>query len=196
MIDCTYNFDKNQYKLCGFVYLDCDTNSSKLAAVGYMDVENEENLTFLFTQLKEISNSGDNLLFMTDKDFKAMRSLRQVFTHSKILLCLFHVLQYMRTIIASACNCTVNVKNSLSTSFSKLVYSKSSEEFSLRNAAFKNEGEGVLVLPPGNQDYVELPSYYTRNWENCAEMWAIYLRSDLTTLSDNTNNRVERFVLK
>ena len=190
-IDCTYNFDTSNYKLCGFVYLDCETNSSKLAGIGYMDRECKENLSFLFNQLKEIS-TGCEAVIIVDKDFTQLSVLQEVFAACTILLCVFHVIQYMQRVIGRSCNANVDEKSSLNASFSKLLYSRSEEEYKLRNAAFKNEAAGVSVLPPGNQDYEELSCYYSRNWESCPEMWVMFHRRALPTLSDNTNNRVER----
>ncbi|OQV23274.1 hypothetical protein BV898_02726 [Hypsibius exemplaris] len=46
-----------------------------------------------------------------------------------------------------------------------------------------------------DEECEEFGEYYTDNWNNCVDRWAICQRRDLQTLGNITNNRVERFYL-
>ena len=190
-IDTTFNMDKSQYKVCGFCYLDPRTNSTIMAAVGFMEVENHENFEFLFNRLKELSGGRDDFIFIIDKDFREIHSLETVFPNSEIILCRFHVIKYMKGIIASAV-IPVEEKHTILSAFKAVVYARSEDDYDRKNRAFKNEVYGVMVNPPGNQQPVTLCGYYERRWESCAPKWVAYHRSRLVTLQDNTNNRIER----
>ena len=190
-VDATYHMDRNNYKLVGFCYLDCNTNSTVTAAVGLVDIENYSNFDFLFSELKKLAGDHEGFTLMVDKDFKQIACLEKVFPSSRICLCTFHVIKYMKEVIATAC-IPVEEREFIFERFRAVVYSHSEEHFLANNQAFKNSLHEVSFKPKGNKEYSSGLDYYTRNWELCAEMWVLYHRRDLITLNDRTNNRIER----
>ena len=49
----------------------------------------------------------------------------------------------------------------------------------------------------GNEDkayYVDLEDYYSKNWEECEQMWILLYRKNIVGVEEEfTNNRIERF---
>ena len=72
------------------------------------------------------------------------------------------------------------------------MYSVNEDQFNLNLKAFHNAIDGLTILPQGCKNEVPFMDYFSRNWENCKEMWALYFRSEYITLGDRTNNPIER----
>ena len=191
-IDTTFHVEQNNYKLCGFCYLDPHTDKSNLAGLGLMEAETCENFEYTFREIQRDMGGGrEDIIFIIDKDFKEEDTLRKVFPFCVILYCRFHVIKYMKSIVATAL-IPVHEKHPIIARFVLIVYSKSKDDFDLKCKAFMTEIEGVKVLPPGNNQMVLLSDYFVRRWQSCSKMWVEYERRHLNTMGDNTNNRIER----
>ena len=76
-----------------------------------------------------------------------------------------------------------------------LMYCQSSSRIESHLAAFEGCLNDVEV-PIGNlhmDNYVDLKTYFEKNWGNCCEMWMSIHRKNIPELeNENTNNRLER----
>ena len=187
-IDTTFNLEQSRYKVCGFCFVDPETNTTQMAGMALLDAESHENFEFAFNALKDMASGKDDFIFIVDKDMKEVNTLYKVFRNCTVLLCLFHVITYFKKIVASSL-IEVHEKHSIFAIFQSLVYAKSEDDFIRKTKAFYNEVHGVYVRPPNTDEPVLLSSYYAKNWEPEADKWVSYKRRHLPTLGDNTNNR-------
>ena len=88
------------------------TNKSEIGALAYTADETACSLDFIFRNFKKICETTKKL-FIVDKDFTQLASIRKNFSDAIILLCQFHALKFMRTLIASV-TVTVEKKNLIS----------------------------------------------------------------------------------
>ena len=123
-----------------------------------------------------------------------MRVLEELFPETRLLLCHFHVLKWMKKIISSA-PVVMSLRSQIYDSFKKLLYAYDAEEFETRYKEWTKLIEGVLVKTNSsrNSQYVSLHDYFEDNWvRSCKEMWVMYKRKNLPISAENTTNRVER----
>ena len=127
------------------------------------------------------------------KDFTEMDSIRKVFKNCRILLCRFHVVKYVKSIISTAVVDKVK-KEAILSIFKHVVWSRSRDDYEKYSKSLLAEAADIEVFPPGNQVKVYFNNYFIERWASCKDMWAAYCRGQLVTLGDNTNNRIERRV--
>ena len=143
---------------------------------------------FVLNQFSKICVRQD-LIYLIDKDFTEISSLKKNFPSSVVLLCVFHCLKFMRTLFSTIPD-IVEIKEEVMDQFKKLVYSHSEEIFGDENKKFLSLLKGLRVRN-GSGSYVSLKEYYLKNWESCKLMWVKCFRKGLPLLGDNTTNRVE-----
>ena len=188
-LDTTFEIEAARYKVMAVVYLNPTTNKSELAFAAIICDETQANIEFALKAFKRIC-VRDNLIFTVDKDFGQLAVLRTVFPEAVVLLCIFHVIKFMKVLFASA-PIVVDRKHELLESFKKILYSSSSEVFEATETEFLELCKGVTVKTGDKQ--TSLSRYYERNWRSCKEMWVRAYRKHLPHLGDNTSNRVERY---
>ena len=127
---------------------------------------------------------------MVDKDFGQLVVLNSVVPESRVLLCIFHVIRFLKGLMASA-PVLVEVKNDLLLQFRRILYANTEDAFKVEDEKFVKLAAGVTVKAKDKQ--VSLVDYYIRNWRKDDPMWVKYYRKNLPSLGDNTSNRVERF---
>ena len=186
-LDTSFNFEKAQYKVAAFVYLDPNTSKSEIAAFALMSDETAACFEIILNSFSRVCVRQD-LIFLIDKDFTEISTLKNIFPSSTILLCIFHALKYMRCLISTALE-RQEKKNEMFGQFKKLVYSRTEEVFEKENETFLEMIDKVEVKS-GNK-YVQFNDYYARNWERSRYMWVKCYRNSLPHLGDNTSNRVE-----
>lgn len=187
-IDTSFDFDASKYKLCAFCYLNPTTNKSELCALSFISQETAQNFTDVFQCFKKICIQLPSV-FILDKDFNEIAVLRKIFPNSRILLCKFHVIKYVKNLVATA-TVTVEKKNEIMNSFKAALYSRSQSDYELKKKEFLESSKDVQVRV--QKKYVLLEDQFINNWDNCKEMWVMHYRSTLPTLGDSTNNRIER----
>ena len=138
---------------------------------------------------------------MIDKDFTEIQTIKKVFFNSSILLCQFHVMKYIKTLVstsraASGSGEKVNMekKGILMTSFRAILYAKTELEAKNCCEKFLTESEAIDVRV-GNGDqayYTNLGEYFIKNWDSCSDLWMLWRRANIPDLEDDTNNRLER----
>ena len=153
--------------------------------------EGGDSLEFAFQSFQN-SILNDPAYCMIDKDFTEISTIKKIFPNCIILLCIFHVLKYQKTLISTA-RCSSDVtrvdlrEEGLNNGISK--------EAKERSDKFHKEIIGVEVRV-GNGDtgyYTNLEDYFVKNWESCKEKWLLCERRSIPGLEDeHTNNRLER----
>ena len=186
-LDTSFNFDKALYKVAAFVYLDPNTNLSEIAAFSLMSQESSSSFEFILGIFSKMCIRQD-LIFLIDKDFTEVASLKKIFPSSIVLLCIFHALKYFRTLITTAL-ARQEVKVEIFSQFKKVLYSRTEAIFEEENKIFLSLVQGVEVRT--RDSYVLLSTYYCKNWKASAHMWVKFYRNSLPLLGDNTSNRVE-----
>lgn len=199
-VDTTFNFNSENYKMSSFAYLNPVTNKGEIAMLIFLTDEGADALEFAFSTFKA-TNAHAPSYFMVDKDFNEVNTLNTVFPASSFLLCHFHVMKYMKSLIstAQAINGGTNVdyekKSEIMEDFRALLYASSEGEAHVIAEKFDKSIEGVQVRV-GNGDkayYVNLKAYFDRNWRSCSDKWLSYKRKNIPGLeNENTNNRLER----
>ena len=101
-VDTSFNVDKARYKIAAFCYLNLTTNKTEIAAIAYIADETASSLDFVFGNFSDLCNNSKDKMFIVDKDFTQIGSIKKHFPMSIILLCQFHTLKYMRTLMATA----------------------------------------------------------------------------------------------
>ena len=191
-VDTTFQVESSHYKVVGVCYLDPKIKSSAAICLALVDRETKENLEFVFEELKKIIGKKE-MIFVCDKDFTEMDSIRKVFKNCRILLCRFHVVKYVKSIISTAVVDKVK-KEAILSIFKHVVWSRSRDDYEKYSKSLLAEAADIEVFPPGNQVKVYFNNYFIERWASCKDMWAAYCRGQLVTLGDNTNNRIERRV--
>ena len=186
-LDTSFNFEKAQYKIAALVYLDPNTSKTEIAAFAVMAQETASSFEFVLSNFSKICVRQD-LVFLVDKDFTEISTLKRIFPSSTVLLCIFHALKYIRSLVATAL-IKQEEKGDIFAEFKKVLYSKSTEEFNKENEVFHDMIKNVEVRV--KDSYVKFEEYYSRNWESSKLMWVKCFRNKLPLLGDNTSNRVE-----
>ena len=186
-MDTSFEFESARYKVAAFCYLDPNSDKTEIAAFSMMSQETAHCFQFVLDEFSKICVRQD-LIFLIDKDFTEMETLRKVFPSAIVLLCVFHTLKYMRNLFATIPD-TVEIKEDIYTQFKRLVYSNSVDIFETENDKFLDMVESIKVRTV--QKYVSLKDYYVRNWLSCKLTWVGCYRKGLPLLGDNTTNRIE-----
>ena len=186
-LDTTFDMEKARYKVLAVVYLNPATNKSEVAFMALLCDESKPNVEFALQTFKKICLRYD-LIFIVDKDFGQLEVLNSVFPTALVLLCVFHVIKFMKSLIASA-PVVVDVKKDLLLQFRRIIYANSEDIFKTEDQKFVELAAGVTVKAGDKQ--VSLVEYYIRNWRSVSPMWVRYHRKNLPSLGDNTSNRVE-----
>ena len=187
-LDTSFDIEKARYKLMAVVYLNPTTNRSEVAFMALLCDESKPNVQFALAAFKKLCLRQD-LLFVVDKDFGQLEVLRELFPSAVVLLCVFHAIKFIKTLIAT-CPVVVETKSNLLLQFRRVLYSHTEDIFKLEDQKFV-EMCGNLQVKTG-ENYVSFAEYYIRNWRSCSGMWVKFYRKNLPTLGDNTSNRVER----
>ena len=199
-VDTTFNFNKEGYKMSSFAYLNPVTNKGEIAQLIFLTDEGADALEFAFSSFKA-TNAHAPGYFMVDKDFNEVNTLKTVFSKSSFLLCQFHVMKYMKSLISTAqginggTNVDYEKKSDMMEAFRVLLYANTEGEAHVMAERFDKIIEGVQVRV-GNGDkayYVNLKAYFDKNWRSCSDKWMTSKRKNIQGLEDeNTNNRLER----
>ena len=200
LFDTTYGFCEEGYKMSGFCYSNDLTSHGELGQLVFLADEGVESLEFAFQSFQKSIITCPKF-FMIDKDFNEIRTIEKVFKSSTILLCQFHVLKYLKTIIntsraASGSDVIVDIERKLNlmTLVRDMLYSKTELKMNESLEKFKDKSKDIEVKI-GNGDmaqYKNLAQYFHKNWESCTHLWVTWKRVNIPGLEDNTNNKLER----
>ncbi|KAG3065395.1 hypothetical protein PI124_g22376 [Phytophthora idaei] len=125
---------------------------------------------------------------MVDKDLNEIHVLKPIFPDTRVLLCHFHVIKWLRGAVRNDNKYGTYRSDELEQldfCVGNMVYSKSEEEFQQHADEFK------VVACRDQRD--ALWKYFETNWIACKEMWVTLYRMNLPHFRNNTNNRLQIF---
>jgi hypothetical protein len=113
-----------------------------------------------------------------------------VFEKATILLCTFHIIKYVKNLVATA-PIVIEIKNYIMTKFKNMLYAQSEELYDENKNIFLASVNDIQVRV--NMKYDSLKEQFDNNCNSsCKIMWVKCFRKKLPTLGDNTKNRIER----
>ena len=167
LVDTTFSFNKNGYKMSAFAYCNPVSNKGELAQLTFMSDEGGDAVEFAFKAFRK-SILKDPRCIMLDKDFTANHTLAKVFPNSTTLLCLFHTLKWWKSLVNTARAAAMEEvpvdiakKEAIMECFRAVVYAASNEDSEDKMRKFEEEIFGVEVRV-GNGDkgyYVDVLTY-------------------------------------
>ena len=110
-VDTSFDFDASKYKLCGFCYLNPTTNKSEFSALAFLSDETAATFRAAFKFFRDMCSQAPSV-FMLDKDFTEIGVLKEIFPNASLLLCHFHVIKYLKNLIATSPT-TVEISNDI-----------------------------------------------------------------------------------
>jgi hypothetical protein len=180
-VDSTYKLNIERFPLLVFLVED-GVGCGVPVLFSFVQHETANILTSVLKWFCEQNDISITNVIVVDKDIKLLNVLKDFFQQSTVLLCLFHVLRYIRKVII-AMKEPSSVKRELLQLVAKMVYAYSQSDY---NDAYNN-------LMTNDQFPASFRTYFTDNWHSCKEQWSMIYRQDLLTLGNNTNNRIENF---
>ena len=174
------------------VFLLCTHSVAGALPLGILIISDErtESLVQGFQMLKEmLGESGfygrlglGSLVFMTDYCMELRDALRHVWPNSRLLLCIFHVMQQVwRWLHEKKNRSQAHHKQPFIEMIKGIVYANHQEISNKINDLFNDP---LLDEYPNASSYLESVT-------DVVESWALAYRSDLTVRDNNTNNYAE-----
>ncbi|CAF1379625.1 unnamed protein product [Didymodactylos carnosus] len=180
-LDSTYKINVENFSLYCFLIQD-SLSFGQPVAISFLSHESKYHMRQLLTTFQDLyKNSTEIKTFMVDKDFIQMNLLINIFPTSRVLLCYFHVVKKWREVIARL-PITVDEKKLILRAAKRVLYSIDEATHECNIEQLKNVSS-----------HTEFDMYFRQNWLNCKEQWIFYMRKNITTLLNNTNNRIESF---
>ena len=176
-LDTTFEIESARYKLMAVVYLNPTTNKSEVAFMALMCDEVYATVEFALKTFKSFCSRND-LIFIVDKDFGQISALNKIFPESTVLLCIFHAIKFIKTLIATA-PIVVERKQAILLQFRKVLYSQTETDLYKHNEDLLKISNGVMVKTGSGEGLTSFSEYYNRNWYACKQMWVILYRKHL-----------------
>ena len=142
-MDTTFNIEEGKYKLVAFCYLDLTSDRTEVAAFALVAAEGESNFNFVLSELKSLNERND-YIFLVDKDFNGIETVRRIFPGVAVLLCTFHVFKFMKSLITTALT-KQEVKKDIYEKFRALTYCPSQSLYEELKKNFLDVIKGVEV---------------------------------------------------
>ena len=132
-------------------------------------VENEraETLETAIVQFKRVNRAWTKTqCIVVDKDFTEIAVLERQFPQARILLCQFHVLDYLhREITKSMYQLSSEVRTRLKASVKRSIYAQNKGQY---------DDEMQYMLSQLDNPSHRFMVYYQKNWDSCKERWVSY----------------------
>jgi hypothetical protein len=124
-------------------------------------------------------------VIMVDKDLNEIRTLRAYFPRARILICVFHVLKYLKHASRKReyGKISTDDHDSVDTLVHNMVYAQS-------ETAYENERRALQWLCK-SVGFIPFFDYIEKNWHTCTDMWVAYKRAKLPHFRVHTNNHLE-----
>ena len=177
-IDSTFKVNIENYLL--YVFLGHDSNLRGIPfAFCLMKNETTPNMEFMYDTLTKVFDNNLVEIIMIDKDLQNIDLLRRYFPNSNLLLCTFHVIKYLKQVVAEE-ESKENKQNVMNL-ISDLVYCKDDLQY-------------LQILKKLKEITTDkFYEYFIKNWDNCKDMWVQFYRRFLKLQGTHTNNYIEAF---
>ena len=142
-VDTTHNIDSSGFKLSAVVYYHPITGKGEVAQMAFIEDESKDVYSFLFQQLKTLV-IDDPPIIIIDKDFTELKSLETVFPLSVILLCLFHVLKYWKSMVSTA-SVELSVKDKVLELMRSMLYAQTQNHYLELFKEFSRITKDILI---------------------------------------------------
>lgn len=176
------------YQLCTFMMID-DNGRGQPVQQSLLERNADWQMSRALDHLFRIDDKiGDKVqVIMVDKDLNEIRVLRRYFPKSRVLICVFHVIKYLRTASRKPeyGKLSSDDHDAIDALVHNMVYALSSEIYETNWTSMK-----ALCTRTG---YMAFYNYMDENWNTCTEMWVMYQRSRLAHLRVHTNNHLENW---
>jgi hypothetical protein len=148
-----------------------------------IDGESITNMRAAVTAYKENNPSWTELsVIVNDKEFKELSLLREEFPGASVILCHFHVIDYLQREIAKVAYRFDSFKKiHLKNLVTLMVKAETKEKFDHYLSSMK-------ALCRKEHAFMQ---YFNKNWMKCTELWCRHLRGHTPHLDNNTTNRLE-----
>jgi Transposase len=122
--------------------------------------------------------------FIIDKDYREWQVLEEVFPNSPVVLCQFHVIKWLRQVVAME-------KYRLEKSTGKLVLKSLQGMVYASNIAEYEHQQRVVDSLLQSPQHDELKTYLESRWYAIRSMWSNCERGQIFTATNTTSNRIE-----
>jgi hypothetical protein len=121
---------------------------------------------------------------MVDKDLNEIRVLRSYFPKARVLICMFHVIKYLKISSRKPEYGTLS-SDDHDALVHNMVYAVSAEVYEANRTSLK-----VLCARAGFDEFF---NYMEDNWHRCIDMWVMLKRAKLPHMKIHTNNHLENW---
>ena len=200
LFDTTFGYCQEGYKLAAFCYSNSVSDRGELAFLVFLSDETADSMEFAFKSFKKSLLKCPKYV-MVDKDFTELSTIAKVLPTALALICQFHVLKYLRTLISTARAYDRDVKideekkRMIMNIIRDMLYALTEDVVKSKLDEFHREVAGLEVRVGFGKVayYTNLSDYFEKNWVSCSEKWLTYERLRLHGIEDvNTNNILER----
>ena len=177
--DGTYRVNRNRMPVYTFLVIDGNGDSIPCAHA-FLAQEDEQTLSEVLEILKFSSGESyrENKIFLIDKDFTEIASLKKCFPSTDVHICHFHISQTFRRKTSSF---KEPERTAIRYILQKMLYVTSSKEYD----------ELYISLQNHAPDYFKL--YFKRCWHSCKEMWVQGYQASRVCFGEKTTNILESF---
>lgn len=156
-----------------------------------MENESAECLADAVTSFKSFNPSwGEVRVIIVDKDFGEISLLQVAFPAARILLCVFHLVKYLRNEMSKR-EYNIDDRDKVEDAVHMMLNATTEAEYEVarRYLYYVVDGKKSLLeegIPDAKHPFLK---YFHENWHNCRDMWRGFGRVDVPHLGNTTNNR-------
>lgn len=171
LVDCTHKTNKNNYQLCSFMVID-ENGHGQVVQHSLLETNSDWHMLCALRHFVRAHPTSERELkvFMVDKDLNEIRVLVGQFPLAVILLCTFHVKKHLMTIARGGGYGRLSSDDlpTLENHIHFCVYAKNGADYHARR-----QDLGWFCARVG---FASFDAYFTRNWDNCVDMWVEFYR--------------------
>jgi len=178
-IDSTFKVNIENYQL--YICLVQNANLKGVPVAYCLMISGiKDYLEFFYSEIGKYNDLTQTQVIMVDKDLNNIDVLQHYFDKARILLCVFHVLKYLKNQIHVLKISLTNRMNIME---------------NIRKLLYDNDQMSAIYLEEIkiNSEETDFYEYLEKNWLSCCEMWQTKYRKTLFNFDTDTNNHLERF---
>lgn len=158
-----------------------------------MENESNECMTDAVTSFKSFNPTWDRVrVIIVDKDFGEIGLLQEQFPGARILLCIFHVVKYLRGEMSKR-DYGIMDREKVEDAVHMMLNAQTEDEYETGRRYLYYIVDGIQITSKEDVPEPKHPFllYFHANWHQCRLMWSGYGRSDVPHLGNTTNNRYD-----